>query len=173
MKLAPLLFDADRIEAAVSKRLDDVLFKVKFGGRSGSAAELDAMPDIPDPRPAAEPRIRQYLSVEAWAALSLKEKEEVRFHWRFSHLIWDVVLSAQKGLDSELLCGEVEFSESLKLIHRGIDLAKFCRRWSPALPAALPSETETPAQAPSDQKLIDLMARVRAWQSDLTLKEAA
>src|SRR3954465_15630706 len=30
MKLAPLLFDADRIEAAVSKRLDDVLFKVKF-----------------------------------------------------------------------------------------------------------------------------------------------
>lgn len=173
MKLAPLLFDADRIEEEVSRRLHDVLFKVKFGGRSWSAAELDAMPDIPDPRPAAEPKIRQDLAVEAWTALSPKEQEEVRFHYRFSDLIWDVLLNAQKGLEAELQCGELKVNEALKLLCCGLNLDKFRRRWSPALPASLPSETDKPAQAPSDPKLVSLMARVRSWQSDLSLQEAA
>src|SRR5438045_9133928 len=65
MKIAPLLFDADRIEAAVSSRVADVTFKVKYGGRSWSAAELDAMADVPDPGPAAEPEIRHDLALAA------------------------------------------------------------------------------------------------------------
>ena len=111
--------------------------------------------------------------MEAWAALSPEQQEEVRVHWHFSRLIWRVLRSAQKGLDIELLCGELKFSEALRLMHCGVDLERFSRRWSPALPAALPAESDRPAQDPSDPKLVSLMAKVRSWQSELTLKEAA
>src|SRR3954447_25613669 len=56
MKVAPLLFDADRIEAGVSSRVADVAFKVKYGGRVWSAAERDALAPVPDPGPAPEPK---------------------------------------------------------------------------------------------------------------------
>ena len=173
MKLVPLLFDAARIEEEVSKRVWDVTFKEKFGGRSWSAAELDALAHVPDPGPAAEPKIRQELPLQAWAVLSPTEQDEVRFHWRFSNLIWDVLRKAQNGLDSELLCGEVEFGEALRLIRRGVELEMFYTRWRPAVPDALPAENEKPAQDPADPKLIDLMSKVRTWQSELTLKQAA
>ena len=173
MRLAPLLFDAARIETEIANRVANVTFQLKFGGRSWSAAELDALAHVPDPGPAAEPKIRQDLPLEAWAALSQEQQEEVRFHHRVSHLVWDVLLTAQIGVHVELLCGEVKFSEALKLIHRGLDLEQFLCCWSPALPVALPAVTENPARDRSDQKLIDMMARIRGWQTDLTSKEAA
>src|SRR5689334_11177657 len=165
MKLAPLLFDAARIEEEVSKRVWDVTFQEKFGGRSWSAAELDALAHVPDPGPAAEPNIRQDIPLEAWAALSSRQQEEVRFYWRFCELIWDILLKAQKGLEVEMFSGELKISEALKLIRCGLELDNFRSRGSPALPDSLPLVTEQPAEDPKDPKLVEMMEQISNWQS--------
>jgi hypothetical protein len=173
MKLAPLLFDTARIEEEVSKRVWDVTFQEKFGGRSWSASELDALAHVPDPGPAAEPKIRQDIPLEAWAALSPRQEEEVSFYWRFCELIWDVLLKAQKGLEVEMFSGELKISEALKLMRCGLELDNFRSRWSPALPDSLPLVTEQPAEDHQDPKLIKMMEQISNWQSEINLKMAA